>query len=149
MQVEFCTTTDNNRVINKNVTVNATLDIVFRQEVNEQAPVIVMNKTNLAGSNYIHIPDFKRYYFISRVDNYTANLVILHLTTDLLMTYKDVILTSQVLVTATEKPSYLSTGLPTQATTSKRIAKSDVTLKNESSLILTTIGGINKQVRKW
>lgn len=144
MQVEFCTTTDNNRVINKNVTVNATLDIVFRQEVNEQAPVIVMNKTNLAGSNYIHIPDFKRYYFISRVDNYTANLVILHLTTDLLMTYKDVILTSQVLVTATEKPSYLSTGLPTQATTSKRIAKSDVTLKNESSLILTTIGGINK-----
>lgn len=144
MQVEFCTTTDNNRVINKTVTVNATLDIVFRQEVDEQSPVIVMNKTNLAGSNYVHIPDFKRYYFISRVDNYTANLVILHLTTDLLMTYKDIILTSQVLVTSTEKPSYLSASLPTQATTSKRIVKSNVTLKNENSLILTTIGGINK-----
>lgn len=144
MQVEFCTTTDNNRVITKTVTVNATLDIVFRQEVDEQAPVIVMNKTNLAGSNYVHIPAFKRYYFISSIDNYTANLVILHLTTDLLMTYKDVILNSQVLITGTEKPSYLSAGLPTQTTTSKRIAKSNVTLKNENSLILTTIGGISE-----
>jgi len=56
MKVEFCTTTDNNRVVNKTVTVNNTLDIVFRQDVNPQAPVIVMNKTNLASSNYVHIP---------------------------------------------------------------------------------------------
>ena len=144
MKVEFYKTTDNLKTVNKTLTLNKTIDIFFRQSVDEQAPVIIMNIDNLSDSNYIYIPTFKRYYFISDVDNFTANLVRLHLTTDLLMTYKDIILNTTVQITATEKPSYLSTGLPTQATTSKRIVKSDVTLEKENSLILTTIGGISK-----
>ncbi len=142
MQVEFYTTTDNARTVNKTLQLNKTLDIVFRQAVDEQAPLIIMNKNNLAGSNYVHIPAFNRYYFISHVDNYTANLVSVYLTTDLLMTYKDIILNSPVQIIATEKPSYLSASLPTQATISKRVVKSDVTLDNKNSIILTTIGGI-------
>jgi len=144
MKVEFYKTTDNANTVNKTLSLNKTLDIVFRQAVDEQAPLIIMNKDNLDGSNYAYIPDFKRYYFISSVDNYTATLVSVNLTTDLLMTYQDVILNSQVQITATENPSYLSSGLPTQTTTTKRIEKSNVTLKNENSLILTTIGGISK-----
>ena len=144
MKVEFYNTTDNLKTVNKTLTLNKTVNIVFRQSVDEQAPVIIMNIDNLQNSNYIYIPTFKRYYFISAVDNYTANLVILHLKTDLLMTYKDIILSTTVQITATEKPSYLSTGLPTQTTTTKRIVKSDVTLENKDSLILTTIGGISK-----
>lgn len=144
MKVEFYKTTDNLKTVNKTLTLNKTVDIVFRQAVDEQAPVIIMNIDNLSDSNYIYIPTFKRYYFISDVDNFTANLVRVHLTTDLLMTYKDIILNTTVQITATEKPSYLSTGLPTQTTTSKRIVKSDTTLEKENSLILTTIGGISK-----
>lgn len=144
MKVEFYKTTDNIKTVNKNLTLNKTVDIVFRQSVDEQAPVIIMSSDNLQDANYIHIPAFNRYYFISDVDNYTSNLVRLHLTTDLLMTYKDIILNTPVQITATEKPSYLSTGLPTQTTTTKRIEKSDVTLEKQNSLILTTIGGISK-----
>ena len=144
MKVEFYKTTDNVNTVNKTLTLNKELDLTFRQSVDEQAPVIIMSIDNLSDSNYIHIPTFKRYYFISDVDNYTSNLVRLHLTTDLLMTYKDIILNTPVHVTATEKPSYLSTGLPTQTTTTKRIIKSDVTLEKQNSLILTTVGGISK-----
>ena len=144
MKVDFYKTTDNARTVNKTLTLNKTLDIVFRQAVNEQAPLIVMNKNNLSDSNYVYIATFKRYYFISSVDNYTANLVGLHLTTDPLMTYKDVILNSQVQITAKNKPSYLSASLPTETTIDKRVVKSDITLKKENSLILTTIGGISK-----
>ena len=144
MKVDFYKTTDNARTVNKTLTLNKTLDIVFRQAVNEQAPLIVMNKNNLSDSNYVYIATFKRYYFISSVDNYTANLVGLHLTTDPLMTYKDVILNSQVQITAKNKPSYLSASLPTETTIDKRVVKSDITLKKESSMILTTIGGISK-----
>ena len=124
--------------------IKQTIDIIFRQVVDEQAPLIIMDKSNVTGSNYVHIPDFNRYYFISKVDNYTANLVRVHLNTDLLMTYKDIILNSPVQITATEKPSYLSASLPTQSTISKRVIKSDVTLDNKNSMILTTIGGISK-----
>ena len=144
MKVEFYKTTDNVNTVNNTLNLNKTIDIVFRQSVDEQAPIIIMNIDNLSDSNYIYILTFKRYYFISDVDNFTANLVRLHLTTDLLMTYKDIILNTPVQITATEKPSYLSTGLPTQTTTSKRIVKSDTTLEKENSLILTTIGGISK-----
>lgn len=144
MKVEFYKTTDNARTVNKTLQLNKTINIIFRQAVDEQNPLIIMNNSNIAGSNYVHIPDFNRYYFISKIENYTANLVRVQLTTDLLMTYKDIILNSPVQITATEKPSYLSASLPTQSTISKRVIKSDVTLENKNSMILTTIGGISK-----
>lgn len=144
MKVEFYHTADNANTINKTLQPIKTLNIIFRQAVNESTPFIIMNKDNLTGSNYVHIPNFNRYYFISSVDNYTANLVRINLVTDLLMTYKDDILNSTVLITATEKPSYFSSNLPTQTKTIKRVVKSDVTLEKENSLILTTIGGVSR-----
>lgn len=144
MKVEFYHTADNVNTINKTLQPIKTVDIIFRQVVNEATPFIIMNKNNLTVSNYVHIPNFNRYYFISSVDNYTANLVRINLVTDLLMTYKDEILNSTVLITATEKPSYFSSNLPTQTKTIKRVVKSDITLNKESSLILTTIGGVSK-----
>ena len=144
MKVEFYHTADNANTINKTLQPIKTVDIIFRQAVNEATPFIIMNRDKLTGSNYVHIPNFNRYYFISSVDNYTANLVRINLVTDLLMTYKDDILNSTVLITATNTPSYFSSNLPTQTKTIKRVVKSDVTLQKESSLILTTIGGVSK-----
>lgn len=144
MQVEFYKTNDNPRTVNKTLQLTRTVDIIFRQAVDEQAPLIIMSNDNVSGANYVRIPNFNRYYFISSVDNFTAGLVRLHLTTDLLMTYKDIILNSPVQITATENPSYLSESLPTQTKISKRIVKSDVTLNKATSLVLTTIGGISK-----
>lgn len=144
MKVEFYHTADNANTINKTLQPITTVDIIFRQAVNEQTPFIILNKDNLTGANYVHIPNFKRYYFISNVENYTAKLVRIELVTDLLMTYKDDILNTPVLITATEKPSYFSSNLPTQTKTIKRVVKSDITLNKENSLILTTIGGVNK-----
>ena len=144
MKVEFYHTADNANTVNKTLQPIKTVDIIFRLAVNESTPFIIMNKDNLTGSNYVHIPNFNRYYFISNVENYTANLVRINLVTDLLMTYKDDILNRPVLITATEKPSYFSSNLPTQTKTIKRVVKSDVTLNKESSLILTTIGGVSK-----
>lgn len=144
MEVEFYYTADNANTINKTLQPIKTLNIIFRQAVNEEKPFIIMSKDNLTGSNYVHIPTFNRYYFISNVENYTSNLVRIDLTCDLLMTYKDAILNSPVLITATITPSYFSSNLPTQTKTIKRVIKSDVTLNKENSLILTTIGGVSK-----
>lgn len=144
MQVEFYHTSDNANTINKKLQPVNTVDIIFRQAVNEATPFIIMNKNKLTGSNYVHIPNFNRYYFISNVENYTAKLVRIDLVTDLLMTYKDDILNSTVLITATNTPSYFSSNLPTQTKTIKRVVKSDVTLEKENSLILTTIGGLSR-----
>lgn len=144
MKVEFYHTADNANTINKTLQPITTVNIIFRQAVNEATPFIIMNRDKLNGANYVHISNFNRYYFISNVNNYTANLVRINLVTDLLMTYKDEILNTTVLITATNTPSYFSTNLPTQTKTIKRVVKSDITLNKESSLILTTIGGVSK-----
>lgn len=144
MQVEFYHTADNANTINKTLQPIKTVNIIFRQAVNVETPFIIMSKDNLTGSNYVYIPTFNRYYFISSVNNYTANLVRIDLTCDLLMTYKDIILNTPVLITATNTPSYFSSNLPTQTKTIKRVVKSDVTLEKENSLILTTIGGVSR-----
>lgn len=144
MKVEFYHTADNSNTVNKTLQPITTVDIIFRQAVNEASPFIIMNKDKLTGSNYVHIPNFNRYYFISSVNNYTANLVRIELVTDLLMTYKDDILNTPVLITASNTPSYFSSNLPTQTKNIKRVVKSDVTLEKENSLILTTIGGVSK-----
>ena len=47
MQVEFYKTNDNSRVVNKTLQLNKTINIIFRQAVDEQAPLIIMNKSNI------------------------------------------------------------------------------------------------------
>lgn len=145
MKVELYNTTDNPNVVNKTITKVRELNITFRQAVDEKTPVIIMHNTNIKGCNYVHIPDFQRYYFISNVSNYNNVLSRVTLTTDLLMTYQDAILNNQSLITATEKPSYLSTNLPTTNKNTVRKSLSNVTLPTKNSIILTTVGGINKE----
>ena len=64
MKVEFYHTADNANTINKTLQLITTVDIIFRQAVNEATPFIIMNKDKLTGVNYVHISNFNRYYFI-------------------------------------------------------------------------------------
>lgn len=143
MQVELYTSTDSPNVINKTLTKVREVNVIFRQMVDETAPVMILHKQNIDGCNYAYIPTFKRYYFIRDISNYNNVLARVTLTSDLLMTYKDTLLNSEVKITATEKPSYLSTNLPTKTQTTVRKTFSTVTLPTVNSIILTTVGGIN------
>lgn len=147
MQVELYTTTDNPNVINKTLTKVREVNVTFRQMVDEKSPVMILHNQNIDGCNYAYIPTFKRYYFINDVSNYSNVLARVALTSDLLMTYKDTLLNSEVKITATDKPSYLSTNLPTTTQNMVRKTFSTVTLPAENSIILTTVGGINNG--KW
>lgn len=147
MQVELYSTTDNPNVINKTLTKVREVNVTFRQMVDETAPVMILHNQNIDGCNYAYIPTFKRYYFISDISNYNNVLSRVTLTSDLLMTYQDTLLNSEVKITATEKPSYLSTNLPTTTQNTVRKTFSTVTLPTANSIILTTVGGINNG--KW
>ena len=87
------------------------------------------------------ISEFKRYYYIEHIETYNNQLSRVYLTTDLLMTYQNEILNNEVLVTATEQPSYLSNSLPTSRKLINDKYTSDVTLPTGTTKVLTTIGG--------
>ena len=144
MQMILYHTDDQANVINKNLLKLREVNIILREMVDEKSPVLLVHDSTIANANYCYLESFKRYYFIDQVRRFNAHLLQIRLTNDLLMTYKDKIIGQNLLITATSKPSYYSAGLPTQTTTTKRILKSDTTLSNDTSIILTTIGGVSK-----
>ena len=141
MKVDFYNTQSNENVINKTLKLITSKDIIFRQAVNEKSPVLILHNQLLDGVNYAGISEFKRYYYIEHVEPYNNVLSRIYLNTDLLMTYQDEILNNEVLVTATEQPSYLSNSLPTSRKLINDKYTSDVTLPTGTTKVLTTIGG--------
>lgn len=145
MKLNLYHTNDNPNTVNKKLDLVRSVDITLREAINEKAPQLVLHNSNLDGVNYLELPAFKRFYFIDHINSYNNQISTVACSTDLLMTYKELILNSQVQITATEKPSYVSSSLPTLSKTSKRIEKSTVTLPTVNSIVLTTVGGISKE----
>lgn len=141
MKVDFYNNQSNENVINKTLKLITSKNIVFRQAVNEKSPVLILHNQLLNGVNYVGISEFKRYYYIEHIEAYNNQLSRVYLTTDLLMTYQDEILNNEVVVTATEQPSYLSNSLPTSRKLINDKYTSDVTLPTGTTKVLTTIGG--------
>lgn len=141
MKVNFYNNQSNENVINKKLKLISSRDIVFRTTINEKTPMLILHHSTIEDVNYVGIPDFKRYYYIEHVEPYNNALSRIYLNTDLLMTYQDVIINNDVLITATEKPSYLSNALPTSRKLIKDKYMSNVTITNGTTKILTTIGG--------
>lgn len=141
MELILYHTDDNPMVINKKLSQVRTVNVILRSTLDEKSPALLLHDDTIAGANYCYLPAFKRYYFIDQVVRFNAHLVKVILNTDLLMTYKDELLSKEVLITATSKPSYLSSGLPTTEQIETDRYTSDFTLPDGTTTILTTIGG--------
>jgi len=141
MKVNFYDNQSNENVINKNLKLITSKDIVFRATINEKNPMLLLHNDLLDEINYVGIPTFKRYYDIEHTERYNNQLSRVYLITDLLMTYQNEILNNQVLITATETPSYSSNQLPTTRKIVSDKYVSDVTLPTGTTKVLTTIGG--------
>ena len=142
MIIELCKTTDNPNVVNKDYQVIKQVDIIFRQGTNNKSPLLILHNSTIDGVNYIHIPTFKRFYFIAGMQQLNNTLTEIKLKTDLLMTYKQEIMNTEMVITATNKPSDLVATLPVNAKPIIKKYMSDVTLPKAYSCIMTTIGNV-------
>lgn len=70
-------------------------------------PVIAINKTNPTyyRYNYMYIPEFARYYFITDFISIRDNLWEIHAHVDVLMSWKNWILNMRIIVNKSELPS--------------------------------------------
>lgn len=92
--------TSDNKKLNKNLNTISTLDLTLYLDTNVLNPVFKVKTFNNNG-NYIYVPDLCRYYFI---DNYTLSnqCVYLHCSVDVLMSYKNEILSNEYLIKRNE-----------------------------------------------
>lgn len=141
MLVNFYNNLSNDNVINKDIKLITSKNIVLRSPINEKSPVLLLHNQLLDGVNYVEIPKLKRCYFIENTEVYNNQLSRVYLTTDLLMTYQNDILNNEVIITATEQPSYASKQLPTTHQLISDTYESNTTLPTDKTIVLTTIGG--------
>jgi hypothetical protein len=111
MNLRLCINNSEKNKINKSLTAGVTLSGTLRNESNVVNPSIVINIDNPTIYNYAYIEDFGRYYFITDYISLRNGIWQINLKSDVLMSFKDSILASNVLINNTEtigKNNYLS-----------------------------------------
>lgn len=144
MNIRLCNNNSEKNRINKTITAGITLSGALRNSSNVVTPTIIINIENPTIYNYAYIPEFKRYYFITDYISVRTGIWQINLKSDVLMSFKDSILASRVLVNKSESNgnNYLSGS----NWVSNCKAKTDIIsfsggLLNDGQYILITAGG--------
>jgi len=143
MKIILYKTTDQNNTINKKLTDPLEININLKRSEDQERPRLLLKNDNdkYKGYNYAYIDFFKRYYFVESTSNNNNRIIELQLETDVLETYKDDILNAQA-----SNMSYYPDNNITDVRKRKDIYSSDVTLSDDTTMILVTTGsgGANK-----
>lgn len=84
----YVNTSENNR-LDKSITSRGTFVFSFKDESSVFNPqVLIANGSSLADVNYAYISEFGRYYYVTEIVLVRADLYLLKLHTDVLMTWK-------------------------------------------------------------
>lgn len=94
MELKIYNNNSNNNVLNKKLTLVDTLEFNLKIDNSILQPVLILK--NYSKGNYCYIKEFKRYYYINDIKLLNGGLYQLQLDIDVLMTYKDVILTNPI-----------------------------------------------------
>lgn len=89
MEVQLCTTPSETYRVDKDVTVQSTIDCVLKDDTSVENPVLLVSSGNIAGYNYMYIPDFGRYYFLKPPVSVQNGLWEVEGHVDVLMSFKN------------------------------------------------------------
>ena len=94
MELQIYNNNSNTNVLNKNITLVNTLDFSLKIDNSILQPVLILK--NYSEGNYCYIKELKRYYYIRDIKLLSGGLYQLQLDVDVLMTYKDIIMTNPI-----------------------------------------------------
>src|SRR5699024_3017544 len=118
MELLFYHTDDDENVIGKVFTMTESIQIRLKSDVDVVSPVIRLKMDyveNLYNYNYAKIKEFGRYYFIRSIVNINRDVWEVRLECDVLESYKDDILKSDVRISrGIESGDYQNTQLDSQ-----------------------------------
>ena len=140
MQLFLYNVKDAHNVIGKTLNEVSRVNITMKKTEDVENPTIVLTDTGL-NYNYAKIPFFNRYYFIDEFKRGTNGLITLDLSVDVLETYKDDILNSPATITTKTGLGYQDGSVDVDSRKTITTQKSDTVLGDETSIVLSTIGG--------
>ena len=145
MQLILGTIADEKNKLNKTFSNQRPFSGTLREETSVVSPSLIIEAENLSAYNYMYIPSFGRYYFISDIVSVRRNLWRVNGTVDVLMSFKDGIESCPVVLSdteTTESESYM-TGEVWRSTvkTKTDIINFSSGLNSTGEYILITSGG--------
>lgn len=142
MLIKFYNTKSSNNTINKVLTDETEYNIRFKDMTDMLFPVIQLQSDDLIMFNYAYIPNFKRYYFVQKIELFPNGIYVIILKGDVLESFKDEILDCEGYVSQqTNINQYYNVEYASETRKEVDIYKSDKTLTDENSVVITTIGG--------
>ena len=146
MELNLYVVNDSDNVINKNMTNKVTININLKRDVDISSPSLILldgQGVNYSDFNYAEIAELGRFYFVNNVQRLNHKMIQVDLVCDVLETYKADVLASKARFNRAIKTGDYFIGQVDQSYI-KTISKhnSDVTLGDETSMILTTVGEI-------
>jgi len=142
MELDLFTTTDSKNTIGKTLADKHVININLKSDTDLKQPTLILSKSNVTKNfNYAKFPTLGLSYFIIDKSIMNNDHVRLELKADLLETYKQDILNSTAIITAKSSPSYLNVSLPVDSRTEIDKYASDVTLPDNTSFVMVTVGG--------
>ena len=144
MKLILYKTTDPRNKLNKTLTAGKEILINLKRDEPKETPRIKISNSNLTDNyNYAYIEVFDRYYFINSITKLNYSLSELEFETDLLSTYKEIVLASTGLIShAIKEGDYRLTNPKTSDNYEMELFNSDVELTNDNTILLTTISGL-------
>lgn len=144
MKLILYKTTDPRNKLNKTLTAGKEIFINLKRDDSKENPRIKISNTNLTDNyNYAYIEVFDRYYFINSITKLNFSLSELEFETDLLSTYKGIVLASSGLIShAIQEGDYRLTNPKTGDNYEMELFESNVELTSDNTILLTTISGL-------
>ena len=148
ISISFGSTTSEKRQLDKTVSYSVNLTGTLRNETGVVNPTILVeaNVSTLAACNYMHIPSFGRYYFITEIRSITDDLCEVSGHCDVLSTYKTGIRTNSAIISRSSQQGnwnlYLNDPMLKVNSKSEIITKTGWSSfpKNQFSLMMITMG---------
>lgn len=142
MLLKLYETTEAMNVINKELAVKKEIDIRLRGQPDLINPSILLRGAEYEGGyNYAMFND--RFYFVESVELVSGDLFRLTLRLDVLETFKDDIINSNMRYRRNLKTGdYVASGFDEATTTTVKKINSDKELPEGSTMIMTSVGGV-------
>lgn len=98
MDITLYSNNSDSKVLNKSLTPLGTVTgAVLKEYTSIINPVLqVTRSANVIAANYVYIPDFGRYYYITNMEYQTNNIVAITLAVDVLYSFRTAILASEI-----------------------------------------------------
>lgn len=144
MDITLYKTHDAPNVINKTLETVQTVAGTLRGDMDLLTPVVQVEFDTLPVFNYVFVPDFNRYYFVSGLSVVRTKLYELRLTCDTLYTYKDDILKATATGDTGENANAYNTGrgLVTDARKTETVYKFDDMFNSDGVIIMSGVTSV-------